>query len=292
MQHIVVGLGEILWDMFDDAALFGGAPANFACHAAGQGLQATIKSAVGRDSLGEQALAWLAQRPLPVDFVAVDTDHPTGSVHVGLNAAGHPSYEFASDVAWDYLQCTPADRELAQRAHAICFGTLAQRSTISRRAIQQFLESADRDAWRMLDVNLRANFYDADVIRESIRRANALKLNNDEWPIVTAAFGKALPMTRQGIQQLAQQHNLRCVALTRGHEGSWIWLDGKWDEQTSERIPALDTVGAGDAFTAALIAGLLRVEPLSTLHERASRIAAYVCTQRGATPKLPERFLH
>jgi len=292
MPPTVVGLGEILWDLFDDAAVFGGAPANFACHAAGLGLHATIKSAVGRDSLGEQALAWLAQRPLPVDFVAVDPDHPTGTVHVGLNAAGHPSYEFASDVAWDYLQCTPADRELAQRAHAICFGTLAQRSTISRRAIQQFLESADRDAWRVLDVNLRANFHDAEVIRESIRQANALKLNNDEWPTVTQAVGETHPMTRQGIQQLAQQHNLRCIALTRGHEGSWIWLDGQWDEQIPQAIQAADTVGAGDAFTAALIAGLLRGEPLSTLHERASRIAAFVCTQRGATPKLPESLMH
>ena len=292
MQHIVVGLGEILWDIFEDAAIFGGAPANFACHAAGLGLHATIKSAVGRDSLGEQALAWLAERPLPVDFIAVDSEHPTGTVHVRLNSAGHPTYEFASDVAWDCLQCTPADCELAQRAHAICFGTLAQRSTISRRAVQQFVDFAQSDAWRILDVNLRADFYDADVIRESIQRCNALKLNNDEWPIVTAAFGEALPMTRQGIERLAHQHHLRCVALTRGHEGSRIWLDGKWDEQTSERIPALDTVGAGDAFTAALIAGLLRGEPLSTLHSRASRIAAYVCTQRGATPKLPERFLH
>ncbi len=288
MPPTVVGLGEILWDLFDDAAVFGGAPANFACHAAELGLHATIKSAVGRDPLGSQALAWLAASSLSVEFVAVDPNHPTGTVRVRLDGAGRPSYEFASDVAWDHLACNPADCELAQRAHAICFGTLSQRSPKSRRAIQQFLESVDRNAWRILDVNLRANSYDAKVIRESIQQANALKLNNDEWGIVTAALGESLPMNRQGVQRLAEQHNLRCIALTRGHEGSWIWLDGQWDEQVPQSIQAVDTVGAGDAFTAALIAGLLGHEPLSRLHERASRIAAYVCTQRGATPQLPE----
>jgi fructokinase len=288
MPPIVVGLGEILWDIFDGDAVFGGAPANFACHAAGLGLKAIIKSAVGRDDLGNHALAWLSARPLPVDFVTVDPMHPTGTVHVRVDQTGQPSYEFAPDVAWDHLQCSPADILLAQQAHAICFGTLAQRSPQSRHAIHQFVGAAHRGAWRILDVNLRANFYDASIIRESIGLANALKLNNDEWPTVTASLGESLPMNRQGIQQLAQQHNLRCIALTRGHGGSSIWLDGQWDEQIPQAIQAVDTVGAGDAFTAALIAGLLGRESLSRLHERASRIAAYVCTQRGATPQLPE----
>lgn len=291
MPPTVVGLGEILWDIFDDVAVFGGAPANFACHAAGLGLKAIIKSAVGRDKLGNQALAWLSARPLPVDFVTVDPTHPTGTVHVRVDQSGQPSYEFAPDVAWDHLQCAPADIQLAQQAHAICFGTLAQRSPPSGHAIHQFVDSAHSDSWRILDVNLRANFYDDGVIRESIRRANALKLNNDEWPIVTAALGQTLPMNRDGLQQLAEQHSLRCIALTRGHAGSWVWLDGQWDEQIPESVHAVDTVGAGDAFTAALIAGLLHNQPLSTLHARASRVAAYVCTQRGATPMLPDRLM-
>ncbi|MFN9913502.1 MAG: carbohydrate kinase family protein [Pirellulaceae bacterium] len=286
-QSAVVGLGEILWDIFDDAAVFGGAPANFACHAAGFGLTAVIKSAVGNDPLGDQALAWLAARPLRCDFVAVDAQHPTGTVHVRLDSAGHPDYQFAPDVAWDHLQCTALDRELAQQAQAICFGTLAQRSLPSRHAIQQFVDSAHRDSWRILDVNLRANFYDDDVIRESIQRANALKLNNDEWPVVTAALGETLSMDRQGMQQLADRYELRCIALTRGHLGSLLWLDGQFDQQVPEAVQAVDTVGAGDAFTAALIAGLLKGQSLSKLHQRASRIAAYVCTQRGATPTIP-----
>lgn len=287
-KRTVVGLGEILWDLFEDASVFGGAPANFACHAAGLGMHAVIKSAVGQDDLGTQALRWLEQRGMPTDYVAVDPDHATGTVQVRLNTTGTATYEFASDVAWDHLKCTAADRQLAQHAHAICFGTLAQRSPPSRHAIYQFVDSARRDTWRMLDVNLRGNFYDDDVIRESIQRANALKLNNDEWPIVTAALGESLPMDRRGVERFAEVHSLRCIALTRGDEGSWVWLDGRWDEQVPEPVRAVDTVGAGDAFTAALIAGLLHSQPLSKLHARASRIAAYVCTQRGATPTLPE----
>lgn len=287
MPPTVVGLGEILWDIFDDVAVFGGAPANFACHAAGLGLNAIIKSAVGRDKLGNQALAWLSARPLPVDFVTVDPMHPTGTVHVRVDQSGQPSYQFAPDVAWDHLQCAPADIQLAQQAHAICFGTLAQRSPQSRHAIHQFVDSAHRDSWRILDVNLRANFYDDGVIRESIQRANALKLNNDEWPVVTAALGETLSMDRQGMQQLADRYKLRCIALTRGHLGSLLWLEGQFDQQVPEAVQAVDTVGAGDAFTAALIAGLLKGQSLPKLHQRASRIAAYVCTQRGATPTIP-----
>jgi fructokinase len=146
MPPVVVGLGEILWDIFDDAAVFGGAPANFARHAAELGLSAIIKNAVGRGELGNQALAWLSARPIPVDFVAVDPLHPTGEVHVRVDPSGQPFYEFATEVAWDHLQCTPADIQPAQQAHAICFGSLAQRSPQSRHAIHQFVDSAQRDA--------------------------------------------------------------------------------------------------------------------------------------------------
>ncbi|MCU0708133.1 MAG: carbohydrate kinase [Pirellula sp.] len=288
---VVVGLGEILWDVFEDATVFGGAPANFACHAAALGLEALMKSAVGNDDLGHQALDWIRKRDLSVDFVREDSEHPTGTVRVRLRSDGQPEYVFASDVAWDHLRCDPHDVDLAQRCHAVCFGTLAQRSLESRQAIQRFVESTPKDAWRILDVNLRQNFYDEVVLRESVLRSNALKLNDEEWPIVSSCLGIDSEPHRKNIEAMAAQYGLRCIVLTRGKQGSWIWLDGEWDECVPTPIDAADTVGAGDAFTAAVVAGLLRGEPVSKLHRRASRIASYVCTQRGATPPLPTWLL-
>ena len=289
-QPTVVGLGEILWDLFEDASVFGGAPANFACHAAGLGMHAVIKSAVGRDDLGRKAIQWLEQRGMPTDYVAVDPEHATGTVQVRLSPAGTATYEFAPDVAWDHLACDSRDLRLAQECRAVCFGTLAQRSPISRSAIYRFLDAVHAESWRILDVNLRQHFFGPAVIRESVDRSNAIKLNDEEWPVVSAALDAPAELSRHSVESLATRHRLRCVALTHGARGSWIWLDGQWDEQSPEPIQAVDTVGAGDAFTAALIAGLLRGDTLSVLHERASRLAAYVCTQRGATPTLPEEF--
>jgi fructokinase len=289
-KHTVVGLGEILWDLFEDASVFGGAPANFACHAAGLGMRAIIKSAIGQDDLGSKAVQWLRQRSMPTDYVAVDPEHATGTVQVRLNAAGTATYEFAPDVAWDHLACDLHDLRLAQECRAVCFGTLAQRSPVSRAAIDQFLDAVHPESWRILDVNLRQNFFSPAVIRESVQRSNAIKLNDEEWPVVSAVLDAPTELSRHSVEALAARNKLRCVALTHGARGSWIWLDGQWDEQSPEPIHAVDTVGAGDAFIAALISGLLRSEALPTLHERASRIAAYVCTQRGATPMLPENI--
>ena len=251
-------------------------------------MHAVIKSAVGEDDLGTRALRWLQQRGMPTDYVTVDPDHATGTVQVRLSPAGTATYEFAPDVAWDFLACGSHDLLLAQKCRAVCFGTLAQRSPVSRDAIYQFLDVVHPGAWRILDVNLRQNFFTSTVIRESIQRSNTIKLNDEEWPVISAALDAPTELSRHSVEALATRHRLRCVAITHGARGSWIWLDGQWDEHCPEPIHAVDTVGAGDAFTAALIAGLLRGDSLSTLHKRASRIAAYVCTQRGATPMLSE----
>jgi fructokinase len=253
-------------------------------------MRAIIKSAIGQDDLGSKAVQWLRHRSMPTDYVAVDPEHATGTVQVRLNSSGTATYAFAPDVAWDHLACDSHDLHLAQDCRAVCFGTLAQRSPISRSAIYQFLDAVRPDAWRILDVNLRQNFFSPLVIRESVQRSNAIKLNDEEWPVVSAALDAPMELSRHSVEALAARHRLRCVALTHGARGSWIWLDGQWNEQSPEPIHAVDTVGAGDAFTAALISGLLRGEALPTLHERASRIAAYVCTQRGATPMLPENI--
>ncbi|MEI8212572.1 MAG: carbohydrate kinase [Planctomycetota bacterium] len=304
----VVGLGEVLWDVFDDRKLFGGAPANFACHAASLGAEAHILSAVGHDALGDEALAWLQQRSLSVLGIERDRLHPTGSVRIQLDAAGRPTYTFASDVAWDHLECSSYWLQVANQTDAVCFGTLAQRSETSRRAISQFLERVPKGCLRVFDVNLRQSFYSPEIIRDSLSRSDVLKLNDEELPILADALGIDVggagsrgpiskPSTTDAetlkiLDAIATAYDLNCVALTLGSEGSLVWLEGDWDRQpTPSNVEVMDTVGAGDAFSAALIMGLLHGDPLPALHRRAARIAAYVCTQRGAVPPLPSELI-
>lgn len=289
---VIVGLGELLWDVYDDAALLGGAPANFAAHASALGMRGVIKSAVGDDDLGHQALEWLQAHGLTADYMDIDPKHPTGTVRVQLDSQGHPTYVFASDVAWDHLGCDELDRQLASACDAVCFGTLAQRSPDSRAAIRSFLDSVPEASVRVLDVNLRQNFFSDTILHDSMERATFVKMNDEEWPVVCRALGISEAPLSSGVESLAKRFELDGIAVTRGRRGSLLWWRGEWDEQVPEPIDPVDTVGAGDAFTAALIAGILRNESVSQLHHRASRIAAYVCTQRGATPKLPAEFLY
>jgi fructokinase len=293
----VVGLGEVLWDVYDDKRFFGGAPANFACHAQSLGAGSTIVSAVGCDELGREAIAWMQSRALSIDYVTEDPVHPTGSVRVRLDAAGRPEYRFAADVAWDHLHCSERWLRLAEKTDAVCFGTLAQRCSASQRAIGQFLDAVPKHCLRVFDVNLRQNFYSDDVIRTSLARCDVLKLNEDEWTVVARAGleGWLEPVAsdsdeaamQSAMEQLVETYGLRCVALTLGARGSMVWAEGVWDRQVPQAIEVVDTVGAGDAFSAALILGWLNGMPLARMHARASRVAAYVCTQRGAVPALP-----
>jgi fructokinase len=304
----VVGLGEVLWDVFDDRKLFGGAPANFACHAASLGAEAHILSAVGNDALGDEALAWLEQRSLSILGIERDRMRSTGSVRVELDAAGRPTYTFASDVAWDHLENSAYWLQVASHSDAVCFGTLAQRSETSRRSILQLLEGVPKGCLRVFDVNLRQSFYSPEIIRDSLSHCDVLKLNDEELPILAEALGidrkragsrDTIPTpsetdvaTLKILDAIATAYDLKCVALTLGSEGSLVWLEGDWDRQpTRSNVEVIDTVGAGDAFSAALIMGLLHCDPLPELHCRAARIAAYVCTQRGAVPPLPSELI-
>jgi fructokinase len=291
-KKIVVGLGEVLWDVYEDQALFGGAPANFACHAASLGADARIASAVGQDDLGKKALEWMKQHRLACDWIEIDTEHATGSVDISLDRNGLPQYRFASDVAWDFLRIRPHWSQLAESCHAVCYGTLAQRSSISSAAILEFLDLTEPQTLRVFDVNLRQEFYGADVLEASLRRANIVKLNHEELPIVTRLLGMDLGGELGGeiemCDRLIEGYSLRALALTRGAQGSAVYLDGKWDQQIAPKIQAVDTVGAGDAFSAALIMGILSGKPLEPIHAQAALIAAYVCTQRGAVVPIPE----
>jgi fructokinase len=285
----VVGLGEILWDVLPDGSRhLGGAPMNVAVHAQAVGCAAAVISAVGSDELGREAVDLLARRHrLDIAAVKVLADRPTGAVDVRL-ADGQPAYEFRPDVAWDSLQATPATRQTAASADAIVYGTLAQRSAVSRRAIHELLSLTRYECLRVFDVNLRRPFYDDPIIRDSLRCATVLKLNDAELPVVLSAVGIA-PSGEWATQVFRQVPQLRVVALTRGAEGSTIFARHRLDGHTlpAEQVAVQDTVGAGDAFTAVLVAGLLRGRSLEQTHQQAVAAAAYVCSQPGATPELP-----
>ena len=283
---VVVGLGETLWDVFPDGAVWGGAPANVACHAAGLGAESFMVSSVGCDELGERGIAALESHGIDCRHVQRDPRHPTGTVTVSLGPAGDASYVFASDTAWDHLAWEPSLGGLAARASAVCFGTLGQRAEESRRMIRRFLTAAGK-AVRVFDVNLRQAFYSPELIRESLDLANVLKLNDDELPVVAAACGVSADDPVAVVRELAERHGLRLVALTRGAAGSLLVADGVVSTRPAEARTIVDTVGAGDAFTAAVVMGLLGGRPLETMHDHAARLAAFVCGHRGATPQIP-----
>lgn len=286
----IAGLGEILWDVFPDGARFGGAPANFACSAAGVGgdsVHAFVASAVGNDQSGEKALQILKQKHVDVSCVAVDQKQ-TGQVLVTLDSQGKASYEFAADTAWDNLQWTPELATLASGINAVCFGTLGQRSEDSRKTIRKIVSSTPKDCLRILDINLRPPFWEESTVLESLPLANIVKLNDEELPIVASLLGfeGTEPELMRAIQQ---RFSLKLIALTRGGNGSALFAaDGTVSDLPGKPTHVIDTVGAGDAFTAAMVVGLLHKWPLSKLHERAGEVAGFVCGQPGATPEIPE----
>ena len=292
-RPVIVGLGEILWDVFPDGPRFGGAPANFACSAAGLARETAnvfIAGAVGSDELGQRSLNALTERGVQTDGVEIN-DRPTGRVLVHLDADGKAEYEFESDAAWDRMSWTAALERLASGADVLCFGTLGQRSEQSRVTIQRMVRATRKSCLRILDINLRPPFWTEACILESLPLANVLKLNDSELPIVAALLGLSGSDENQ-LQQLRQRYQLQLVALTRGANGSLLVdANDRVDEQPGRRVTIADTVGAGDAFTAALAIGLLRSQPLSDVHRRAADVAAFVCSQPGATPTLPAQFV-
>lgn len=285
----IVGLGEILWDVFPDGARFGGAPANFACSASGLAAGSArvfMAGAVGRDNLGRRALAEFTARGVDVAGVAV-LPEPTGRVDVTVDVAGHASYVFAPDCAWDNVPWSDSLERLAAETSAVCFGTLSSRGATALATIRRFLAAVPSPALRIVDINLRPPFWSPDIVRDSLPFANVVKCNDDELPVVAEILG--LTGSPEAIlQQLVDRHALRLAALTRGARGSLlVTADGSSSDLPGTPVEVVDTVGAGDAFTAAVTLGLLAGWPLSTLHAHAERVAAYVCTQRGGTPSIP-----
>lgn len=285
---VVVGLGEALWDVLPDGDHFGGAPANVAVHAAALGAESWLVSAVGRDARGDGALARLVAAGVQCGTVARVAGRPTGVVRVTLDAAGHPVYDIAAESAWDYVPWSTAVQQVAERADAVAFGSLAQRSPTSRATIRRAVAATRNSAWRLFDVNLRQDYYDAGVLTESLTLANAVKLNEEELPVVARLCGAGDGSPLDQLRALCDRFALRLAALTRGPCGSVLVTPNEVCESAAAPTVVADTVGAGDAFTATLLIGILADRSLDDVSRRANAVAAYVCSQPGATPPIPE----
>jgi fructokinase len=286
---IVVGLGEILWDLLPSGRQLGGAPANFAYCSHLLGNRAIVASRVGSEDLGTAIREELRRKQLTDDLVQSDPIHPTGTVNVDLDPAGQPKFEIAYPAAWDFMEWDTYLQKLAQSADAICFGSLAQRSDKSRQTILKFLDAASKDAVRIFDVNVRQSFYSAEIIEHSMERANVVKLNDHELPIIA----KLLGIPEHGFAEtVLARFNVRLVCLTRGDKGSLLADPAGTHEHPGFCVQVKDTVGAGDAFTAGLVHELLRGSPLALMNDTANRIGAWVASSSGAMPEAPKEGLN
>jgi fructokinase len=293
MDLNVVGVGEVLWDLLATGPQLGGAPTNFAYHVHALGGQVQMITRVGPDDYGWEVIRRFQKMGLPDIPVQMDLSAPTGFAKVELTGNGLAHFTIQEDVAWDYIEATPEALAAARDASAICFGSLAQRSDVSRRTIQQLVGATPAPALRIFDINLRQQFYSRNVVEQSLALANIVKLNEDELPVLSAMFGLRGTSANQ-IQQLAQMFTLALVAYTRGAKGSLLYQNepgtARWSDCASQPVKVIDTVGAGDSFTAALALGLLHKMDLDEINSIANQVARYVCSQPGATPPMPEAF--
>ena len=282
---VVVGIGEILWDMLPSGRQLGGAPTNFAWFAKTLGAESYVVSSVGSDSLGRDILARLDKMKISREYISVDRDHPTGVVDVQLDKDGKPAYDIRRDVAWDFIRFSPELHSLARRTRAVCFGSLAQRSAVSRRTIRKFVSLMPASALKVFDVNLRQSFYNRNIIHDLLKLSNVFKLNDDELVIVADMLSVS-GNEANVVKSLMRRYQLDVVALTRGGEGSVLYCaDGKCVVK-GQKIKIVDTVGAGDSFASALAVGLVNGVKTEKIIELANRLAAYVCGRHGATPIL------
>lgn len=280
-KKVIVGIGEILWDMLPSGKALGGAPANFAYHAKRLGEEGLAVSAIGHDALGEEIVDTLEAHALPYHLDRVD--HPTGTVQVTLDAKGVPQYEIKKGVAWDNIPYSKELAAIAAECRAVCFGSLAQRSMVSRKTIAWFLDAVPAACLKVFDINLRQKYYGKTVLQESLCRCDILKINDEEIRIVADMFGLG-PDDVAACRTLIKRYGLRLVILTKGAAGSEVITDTEVIPQAAGKCEVVDTVGAGDAFTAAFVVAYLRGETLADAQRLASETAAYVCSCKGAMP--------
>ena len=291
-KNIVVGMGEALWDVLPEGKKIGGAPANFAYHVSQFGLNSKVVSAVGEDKLGAEILENLQAKKLMMQIETVP--YPTGTVQVELDAEGVPCYDIKEGVAWDNIPYTKELEELAHQACAVCFGSLAQRSVVSRNTINAFLDAMPHDAnvLKIFDINLRQSFYTKEILCNSFKRCNILKINDEELVTVSRMFGYPGIDLQDKCWILLGKYNLKMLILTCGVNGSYVFTPGEMSFVETPKVEVADTVGAGDSFTAAFVAAILSGKTVREAHELAVETSAYVCTQNGAMPELPAELIN
>lgn len=288
MNNIVVGMGEALWDVLPEGKKIGGAPANFAYHVSQFGLNSRVVSAVGEDKLGTEILDNFRAKQLNCMIETVP--YPTGTVQVELGAEGVPCYDIKEGVAWDNIPFTPALADLARQTRAVCFGSLAQRSVVSRQTINSFLDAMPQDdnVLKIFDVNLRQSFYTKEILCNSFSKCNILKINDEELVTVSRMFGYPGIDLQDKCWILLAKYNLKMLILTCGVNGSYVFTPGNVSFVETPKVEVADTVGAGDSFTATFVAAILKGLCVQEAHKLAVKVSAYVCTQNGAMPELPE----
>lgn len=290
MNKLIVGIGEALWDVLPEGKKLGGAPANFAYHVSQFGLNSCVVSAIGNDRLGEEIIEQLNAKGVKYNIDTVP--YPTGTVQVEIDQAGIPQYNIKENVAWDNIPYTDTLYEIAKDACAVCYGSLAQRSVVSRETINRFIDKmpCDDECLKVFDVNLRQGFYNKEILVSSMERCNVLKINDEELVTVSRMFGYPGIDLQDKCWILLGKYNLKMLILTCGINGSYVFTPGNVSFQETPVVEVADTVGAGDSFTAAFIASIIKGKSVQEAHKIAVKVSAYVCTQNGAMPKLPEEY--
>ena len=290
MNEIVVGMGEALWDILPEGKKIGGAPANFAYHVSQFGLPSCVVSAIGDDALGKEIIENFTSKGL--DQLIAEVPYPTGTVQVEIDQTGIPLYDIKENVAWDNIPYTEHLDALAKRTKAVCFGSLAQRNVVSRETINHFLDTMpkDDDSLIVFDVNLRQGFYNKEILCKSMQNCNILKINDEELITVSRMFGYPGIELQDKCWILLGKYNLKMLILTCGINGSYVFTPGNVSFQPTPKVEVADTVGAGDSFTAAFIASILKGKSVTEAHTIAVKTSAFVCTQKGAMPILPPEY--
>lgn len=290
MNKVIVGLGEALWDCLPDGSKLGGAPANFAYHASQFGNDAYAISAIGNDALGNQTLKEFDEKHLK--YVMPRVDYPTGTVQVELDEEGVPTYDIKQNVAWDNIPFTPEIENVAKHCGCVCFGSLAQRNKISRDTIHRFLNTTPMACLKIFDINLRQNFYSKEIIQDSLKACDILKINDEELVTIGRLFGYPGLDIENKCYLILGKYNLKMLVLTCGTNGSYVFAPGVKSYQPTPKVEVDDTVGAGDSFTGSFASAILAGMPIKEAHKLAVEVSAFVCTQPGAMPKLPEQLLN
>ena len=288
MGKFVIGIGGALWDMLPEGKKLGGAPANFAYHASQFGLEGLAVSAIGHDALGEELIGQLEEHNLPYHLARVD--YPTGTVQVTLDAQGVPQYEIKTDVAWDNIPFDEELRALAKDCKAVCYGSLAQRSEVSRATIQAFLDATPVECLKVFDINLRQNFYTKEILENAFRRCDILKINDEELVVIARLFNIPGLGLDEKCWYMYKEYGLKMLILTCGTNGSYVFHEGGMSYQVTPKVEVADTVGAGDSFTGSFIGSILQGKSVAAAHETAVKVSAYVCTQKGAMPTIPDNL--